>query len=75
MTATVQIHKRRQSKGPKGHIKGLLEHPLHIYVLADALNQYQGGMCISVRLTTTERTPRHLISPLGPNWVGTDSAV
>ena len=22
----------------------------------------------------TERTPRHLISPLGPNWVGTDSA-
>ncbi len=39
------------------------------------LNQYQGGMCISGRLTTTERTPRHLISPLGPNWVGTDSAV
>ena len=22
----------------------------------------------------TERTLRHLISPLGPNWVGTDSA-
>ena len=39
------------------------------------LNQYQGGMCISGRLTMTERTPRHLISPLGPNWVGTDSAV
>ena len=39
------------------------------------LNQYQGGMCISERLTMTERTPRHLISPLGPNWVGTDSAV
>ncbi len=39
------------------------------------LNQYQGGMCISGRLTTTERTPRHLISPLGPNWVGTGSAV
>ena len=39
------------------------------------LNQYQGGMCISGRLTTAERTSRHLISPLGPNWVGTDSAV
>ena len=39
------------------------------------LNQYQGGMCISGRLTMTERTPRYLISPLGPNWVGTDSAV
>ena len=39
------------------------------------LNQYQGGMCISGRLTMTERTPRHLISPLGPNWMGTDSAV
>ena len=39
------------------------------------LNQYQGGMCISGRLTMTARTPRHLISPLGPNWVGTDSAV
>ena len=41
----------------------------------ELLNQYQGGMCISGRSTTTERTPRHLISPLGPNWVGTDSAV
>ena len=30
------------------------------------LNQYQGGMCISGRLTMTERNPRHLISPLGP---------
>ena len=39
------------------------------------LNQYQSGMCISGRLTMTARTPRHLISPLGPNWVGTDSAV
>ena len=39
------------------------------------LNQYQGGICISGRLTMTERTPRDLISPLGPNWVGTDSAV
>ena len=44
-------------------------------VLDMNLNQYQGGMCISGRLTMTERTPRHLISPLGPNWVGTDSAV
>ena len=39
------------------------------------LNQYQGGICISGRLTMTARTPRHLISPLGPNWVGTGSAV
>ena len=39
------------------------------------LNQYQGGMCISGVLPTTERTPRQLISPLGPNWVGTDCAV
>ena len=31
------------------------------------LNQYQGGMCISGSLTMTERTPRRLISPLGPN--------
>ena len=43
---------------------------LHSY-----LNQYQGGMCISGVLKTTERTPRHLISPLGPKWVATDSAV
>ena len=28
------------------------------------LNQYQGGMCISGVLPTTERTPRQLISPL-----------
>ena len=39
------------------------------------LNQYQGGMCISGVLPTTQRTPRQLISLLGPNWVGTDSAV
>ena len=39
------------------------------------LNQYQGGMCISGVLTTTERTPQCLISPLSPNWVATDSAV
>ena len=44
-------------------------------VLAVILNQYQGGMCISGRLTMTERTPLLLISPSGPNWVGTDSAV
>ena len=47
------------------------EHP----AFTGDLNQGQGGMCISGRLTMTERTPRHLISPLGPNWVGTDSAV
>ena len=39
------------------------------------LNQYQGGMCISGVLKTAERTTRYLISPLGPNWVGTDIAV
>ena len=31
------------------------------------LNQYQGEMRISGRLTITARTPRHLISPSGPN--------
>ena len=39
------------------------------------LNQYQGGMCIPGILKTAERTPRHLISPLGPEKVSTDSAV
>ena len=33
---------------------------------AGTLNQYQGGMCIPGVLTTTKRTPRQLISPLGP---------
>ena len=46
-----------------------------INIQTEQLNQYQGGMCISWVLTKTERTPRHLISPLGPNCVGTDSAV
>ena len=41
----------------------------------DALNQYQGGMCISGAQTRTERTPRRLISPLGPDLGGADSAV
>ncbi len=40
-----------------------------------SLNQSQGGMCISGVLKTTERTPRHLIPPLGPTRVATDSAV
>ena len=48
---------------------------LGTYSRHDLLNQYQGGMCISGVLPTTERTPRQLISPLGPNWVGTGSAV
>ena len=39
------------------------------------LNQYWGGMCISGVLKTTERTPQHLIPPIGSNWVATDSAV
>ena len=39
------------------------------------LNQYQGGMCISGVLKTTERTLQHFISPSGPNWVTTESAV
>ena len=41
----------------------------------ELLNQYQGGMCISGVLTMTDRTPQLLISPLGTNCVGTDSAV
>ena len=45
------------------------------YKAVSLLNQYQGGMCISGNLTMTERTPRRLISPLGPSWVGIDSAV
>ena len=43
--------------------------------LVDELNQYQGGMCISGVLKTTERTLQHFISPSGPNWVTTESAV
>ena len=39
------------------------------------LNQYQGGICISGVLKTTERTLQHLILLLGPNWVPTDNAV
>ena len=39
------------------------------------LNQYEGGMCISGVLETTERTPHDLISPLSSNWMATDSAV
>ena len=31
------------------------------------LNQYQGGICISGVLKTTERTLQHLILLLGPN--------
>ena len=34
------------------------------------LNQYQGGMCISGVLKTTERTPQHLISSLRPQMGG-----
>ena len=45
------------------------------HALTGILTQYQGGMCISGRLTMTERTPRRRILPLGPNWAGTDSAV
>ena len=41
---------------------------------ASGLNLYQGGMCNSEVLKTTERTPHHLISPIGPNWVATDNA-
>ena len=51
------------------------EEPDFIEAGLQYLNQYQGGMCTSGSLTMTERTPRHLISPLGPNCVGTDSAV
>ena len=40
-----------------------------------ALNRYQGGMCISGVLKTTERTTLNLTSPLDPSWVATGSAV
>ena len=43
--------------------------------LEELLNRSQGGMCISGVLKTTERTPRHLMSPLGPKWVAIESAV
>ena len=39
------------------------------------LNRYQGGMCISGVLKTTERTTLNLTSPLDPSWVATGSAV
>ena len=56
------------------HINVLLERLRELGETVQ-LNQYQGGMCISGVLKTAERTTRHLISPLGPNWVGTDIAV
>ena len=46
---------------------------LRLMTKAATLNQYQGGMCISGVLKTTERTPPHLISPLGPKWVATEA--
>ena len=39
------------------------------------LNQYQGALCISRVLKTTERTPQRLASSIDPKWVATDSAV
>ena len=47
-----------------GELKACLEDALSG---RGRLNQYQGGMCIAGVLTTTERTPRHFILPLGPN--------
>ena len=47
--------------------KGLFFWETPTVYLAQRLNQYQGGMCIAGVLTTTERTPRHFILPLGPN--------
>ena len=44
-------------------------------ILYYALNQSQGGMCISGVLKTTEMTPRPLASPLGPKRVGTERPV
>ena len=43
--------------------------------MSKLLNQYHSGMCISGVLKTTERTPLDLVSPLGPKWVATDSAL
>ena len=42
---------------------------------AAILNRYQGGMCISGVLKTTERTTLNLISPLDPSRIATGSAV
>ena len=39
---------------------------------ASGLNQ--GWTCNSGVLQTTERTPHHLTSPIGPNWVATGNA-
>ena len=39
------------------------------------LNQYQGGMCISVVLKTISRIPRHLTSPLTPTGGAAGGAV
>ena len=39
------------------------------------LNQYQGGMCISGVLKTTERTQQDLASPWGLKWAATDIEV
>ena len=66
-TFTVDVRTRRHAGGS----------PLYCPRLAGVyiLNQYQGGMRISGVFTTTERTPRNLISPLDPSWVDTDSAV
>ena len=44
-----------------------LRHQVACAMMLPFLNQYQGGMCIAGVLTTTERTPRHFILPLGPN--------
>ena len=49
--------------------RGAIAFGIHYMLQCAALilNQYQGGMCIAGVLTTTERTPRHFILPLGPN--------
>ena len=39
------------------------------------LNQYQSEMCISGVLESTDKDPRLLKSPLGPNRMATDCPV
>ena len=89
--ASAAVHRARLVKGFRRVRKEILDfNPDFVIVFGDdqyenfrediippfcILNQYQGGMCISGRLTMTAGSPRHLISSLGPNWVGTDSAV
>ena len=59
---------------PSAHWTPLPGSTDELFGFAIVLNPYQGGMCNSEVLKTAERTPHHLISHIGPNWVATDNA-